>query len=178
MIYWPFHRMTSGLLSFGGVGLALLLGLGATHPVLANTSIAGTASVIDADTLEIHGERIRIFGVDAFESGQLCQLSGRPSRCGQIAALALSDLIGRQVVHCGAPKGNTYGRTVRSCSLGNLDIGSWLVAAGHALDCPRYSRGKYAAEQARAQVERKGAWAGEFLPPWEHRRPRASRPAC
>lgn len=40
-------------------------------PGLAN-SIAGQASVIDGDTIEIHGERIRLVSIDAPESRQPC----------------------------------------------------------------------------------------------------------
>ncbi len=40
-------------------------------PALAD--VAGTASVIDGDTLEIHGQRIRFHGIDAPESRQLCR---------------------------------------------------------------------------------------------------------
>ena len=53
------------------------------------------ASVIDGDTIEIHGTRIRLNGIDAPESGQLCQdARGTAWRCGQQAALALSDRTG------------------------------------------------------------------------------------
>ena len=34
--------------------------------------LIGQASVIDGDTIEIHGARVRIFGIDAPESDQLC----------------------------------------------------------------------------------------------------------
>ena len=35
-------------------------------------TIAGRATVIDGDTLEIHGERIRILDIDAPEKDQFC----------------------------------------------------------------------------------------------------------
>jgi len=42
--------------------------------------------VIDGDTLEIHGQRIRLHGIDAPESRQLCRLDGKPWQCGKDAA--------------------------------------------------------------------------------------------
>jgi endonuclease YncB( thermonuclease family) len=35
--------------------------------------LAGQASIVDGDTLEIHGTRIRLWGIDAPESSQLCR---------------------------------------------------------------------------------------------------------
>jgi endonuclease YncB( thermonuclease family) len=43
-----------------------------SSPAFAET-ITGQASVIDGDTLEIHGRRIRLSGIDASESSQLCR---------------------------------------------------------------------------------------------------------
>ncbi len=38
---------------------------------LALADVAGTASVIDGDTIEVHGQRIRLHGIDAPERRQL-----------------------------------------------------------------------------------------------------------
>jgi endonuclease YncB( thermonuclease family) len=69
-------------------------------PAASAADIIGQASIIDGDTIEIHGQRIRLFGIDAPEHNQLCEAAGSQYRCGQQAALALSDQIGRQTVDC------------------------------------------------------------------------------
>jgi hypothetical protein len=53
------------------IALALSL-LASTGSVLA-ADLVGRASIIDGDTLEIHGTRIRLWGIDAPESTQLCR---------------------------------------------------------------------------------------------------------
>ncbi len=82
--------------------LAMLFVISA-HDAVAE--IAGRASVIDGDTIEIRGERIRLYGIDTPESTQLCDLDGQPYRCGQQAALALADKIGEN----GAADGEAIG---------------------------------------------------------------------
>jgi endonuclease YncB( thermonuclease family) len=67
----------------------------------AADNLAGQASVIDGDTLEIHGTRIRLWGIDAPESSQLCR--GEDSlqyRCGAKAANGLDAFIAGRPVSC------------------------------------------------------------------------------
>src|ERR1700756_4598532 len=67
----------------------------------AADNLAGQASVIDGDTLQIHGTRIRLWGIDAPESSQLCR--GEDSlqyRCGAKAANELDTFIARRPVSC------------------------------------------------------------------------------
>jgi endonuclease YncB( thermonuclease family) len=150
----------------GGLFLALLAA--AYSP--AHADIAGVASVIDADTIEIHGERIRLHGIDAPESSQTClDLAGREWRCGQAAALALQDLIGRRTVTCDERDVDRYARIVGRCLVGEVDINEWLVAQGLALAYRRYSL-DYVAAEDEARAAGRGMWAGTFDPPWEWRR--------
>jgi Micrococcal nuclease (thermonuclease) homologs len=132
--------------------------------------VLGTASVIDGDIIEVHGQRIRLSGIDAPESRQLCQdASGKDYRCGQKAALALADKIGRQTIRCVGKATDRYGRLVAVCYLKELDLGAWLVSEGLAIDYRKYSL-DYLDEEDRAREQRKGLWQGQFVEPWEWRR--------
>src|SRR5258708_36171678 len=96
--------------------------------------LAGQASVIDGDTLEIHGTRIRLWGIDAPESSQLCR--GEDSlqyQCGAKAANDRDAFIARRPVSCIPISLDRYGRTVASCSVGGVDLGEWLGRNGLAL---------------------------------------------
>lgn len=132
--------------------------------------IAGQATVIDADTIEIHGERIRLNGIDAPESRQDCERAdGTSYRCGKDAAFSLAEFIARGTVFCERRGVDRYKRTIAICQVRGDDIGAWLVRTGHALAFRRYST-DYVPEEAAAQEAKSGMWQGRFVPPWDWRR--------
>ena len=146
--------------------LALLL---SAAPVTAN-ELVGVASVIDADTIEIRGVRIRLHGIDAPESRQLCRRnSGDEWRCGQQAALALADRIGRRTVNCAVRDVDRYDRAIAVCTQDNQDLNRWLVNEGWAVAYRRYSRDDIEAEDQARRAGR-NIWSGEFRMPWNWRR--------
>jgi hypothetical protein len=87
----------------------------------------GQASVIDGDTLEIHGTRIRLWGTDAPESSRL----GRNDdsvlyRCGAKSANELDAFIARRTVTC-TPV--SLGRVLINAGAGG-NVPSWGEAEG------------------------------------------------
>ncbi len=136
---------------------------------LAQQAIAGVASVIDGDTIEIHGTRIRLHGIDAPESRQECLLADRtPWRCGQQSAFALAERIGRAAIRCQPRDRDRYGRVVAVCFKASEDINRWMVANGWAVAYRNYSL-DYVADEDRARRGRLGMWSGTFDMPWDWR---------
>ncbi|MFK5599925.1 thermonuclease family protein [Methylobacterium sp. HMF5984] len=152
------------------VAIALALAAAAVDNATAAELIVGRASVTDGDTVVIHGTRIRLHGIDAPESAQICQdAAGKDYRCGQVAALALSDLIGEAPIACEPRDTDRYGRTVAVCRKGAEDLNAWMVAQGHAIAYRRYST-DYVEAEATAKAVKRGIWAGSFTTPSEWRR--------
>jgi endonuclease YncB( thermonuclease family) len=97
--------------------------------------LIGKASIIDGDTLEIHGTRIRLWGIDAPESSQLCRNDeSLQYRCGAKAANELDAFIARKTVDCSPVSLDQYGWTEAVCSIVGVDVAEWLVRNGLALD--------------------------------------------
>lgn len=131
--------------------------------------ISGRATVIDGDTIEIRGERIRLQGIDAPESAQLCyQESGKAWRCGQKASLALADMIGERRVECSSRTRDRYGRLIAMCRT-DVNLNSFMVRHGWAVAYRRYSE-DYIREEQISRKTGEGVWSGRFVMPWDWRR--------
>src|ERR1700716_4723793 len=82
----PFRTFTLTRLLFAAACLC-------APPAFAD-NLTGQASIIDGDTLEIHGTRMRVWGIDAPESNQLCRSDeSLQYQCGAKAANELGTFI-------------------------------------------------------------------------------------
>lgn len=135
-----------------------------------DASIVGRASVIDGDTLDIQGQRIRLYGIDAFEMGQRCRTESNSAvRCGREAADALNAIVAGQPVACWESDHDRWGRIIARCATRTVpDLSEALVAEGWALAFTRYST-RYVSQEESARADRRGAWAGSFDAPSEWR---------
>lgn len=140
----------------------------------ADELIVGKASVIDGDTFDIGTERVRLFGVDSPEAGQVCDYKGKKWLCGSKAALDLAEWMGQATIVC-RRRGKSYDRTVASCTKGAVDVAGWLVSQGLAVAETCYSR-SYVGEQERARAAQKGIWASTFVLPKLWRDEQLKRP--
>jgi endonuclease YncB( thermonuclease family) len=156
-----------------GIVVLLLLPAACT----AGVPIVGVATVRDGDSIEIHGQTIRLYGIDAPEGRQVCRRDGADWRCGQAAAHALAKHIGRRPVSCRPRDRDRYGRSVAVCFVADEDVGAWLVREGWALAYRRYSRDYVGAEEA-ARAAKRGLWSATFMPPWEWRAQHETSPAA
>ena len=131
----------------------------------------GQATITDADTVRIDGEKLRFKHVDAPETKQMCQdEDGYDYECGVTATNALKTKIGDSPIRCVVvEKRKTYGRFLVECSLEELALGQWLVVNGYALAYRKYSM-RYVEEEDEAKAAKRGIWSGTFTPPWEWRK--------
>jgi endonuclease YncB( thermonuclease family) len=131
--------------------------------------LTGPARVIDGDTLDMAGQRIRLHGVDAFERDQTCGAGASAWPCGRMAAETLSRRLDGRTVACEPLDTDRYGRTVARCRTGGEDLGAFLVDRGLAVAYRRYSDDYVAAEDT-ARASRIGVWrAPSFTGPAEWR---------
>ena len=138
----------------------------------ALADITGKPRIIDGDTIDIAGQRIRIHGIDAPEAKQKCRDQDNYWQCGFEATNALAFFIAKNWVTCIQRDVDRYGRVVAACYAGGVgepNIGKHMVQDGWALAYRRYSKDFVGAE-VEAQTSQRGMWRGKFVPPWEWRR--------
>ena len=111
--------------------------LAASSPALAR-DVTGKATVRDADTIVVSRTPVRLNGIDAPENS---------TRAGREATNFMKRVVRGQTVVCRLNGQRTHDRWVGTCYVkleGDwVDLGAVIVANGYALDCRRYSGGRY-----------------------------------
>lgn len=134
---------------------------------------ASEIRIIDADTIELNGLKVRLNGIDAPEMAQKCQdRNTKMYLCGISSRDALKSLIQKmpnRIVQCEYMGEDVYGRLIGECALGKININMWLVENGWALAYRKYSK-KYIENENSAKINRIGIWNGKFVEPWNWRR--------
>ena len=115
--------------------MKIVLAALATFVVMSTTAapaatIEGQATIVDGDTVEVNGIRVRLKGVDAPEMGD---------RYGSEATRGMHAVVGSWL-RCELTGEETHNRKVGYCVNGKgEDIGEAIIKQGFALACPRYS---------------------------------------
>jgi succinoglycan biosynthesis protein ExoI len=126
--------------------------------------IIGDATVIDGDTIEISGERVQLYGVDAPEVWQVClDETGADYRCGKESSLALAAFLSAsRPIRCEFAGRDRYGRYIGACFRADgKDVNRWLVESGNAINRDSPKRGLYAPAQDMARSVGAGMWRGQ-----------------
>ncbi|MGG5819758.1 thermonuclease family protein [Falsiroseomonas sp. HW251] len=132
-------------------------------------SLSGFARAVDGDTLAIGARRIRLAGIDAPESAQICERDGSAWPCGALAAQALAGMVQGRVVTCSQSGEDRYGRALARCEAAGEDLGAAMVRLGWAVAYARYSW-RYIPQEWQARWRGVGLWAGRFETPEDWRR--------
>ena len=159
------------------IAIATLFGLGghgSARPgstiVSSETVVHGSARVVDGDTIDVAGTRIRLEGIDAPEAGQTCgRADGQTWSCGWAATRTLERLVGAGQVRCASKGNDRHGRMLGQCwSADNRELNAEMVRLGLAWAFVRFSR-EYVALETAARAAKVGVWQGASQPAWEYR---------
>ncbi len=150
----------------GGVP-ALALAFWVAQPAAA-AELSGRPTVIDGETLEVAGRRVRLTGIDAPEPTQVCRRAGRDIDCGVIATAQLKDITAGATVACRSDGLEHAGLPGARCTAAGYDLAYGMVYAGWALADPGQPS-RYATVEAEARAAGRGIWRYRFVPPWEWR---------
>jgi len=143
-------------------------------PVCANVS--GPIRVVDGDTFEIGGDRIRLFGIDAPEIGQPCTLnSGAEIDCGAWVDAQVTELYEGKTASCEGRERDRYDRLIATCQVNGEDMGRTLVAEGLARAFLFYSE-DYAADEKGASIAGRGIWQFTMAEPAAYRANQSQAP--
>ena len=171
------------VVSGGGVlSAALVVSIAQAAPAEARTrqaaghgvsaeALRGPARVIDGDTLDVAGRRVRLEGIDAPEIRQECRKLRQPGgvwRAGREAARTLARWVHDREVVCQRTGLGRYGRILGRCHAGGRELNAAMIRHGLAWAFRKYSQ-SYVLDERFARNRQRGVWAASCEPAWAYR---------
>ena len=118
--------------------------------------LTGVPRIVDGDTLAIGSTKVRLQGIDAPETDQVClNANGDHWTCGIEARDQLAVHIGGREIRCSSNGIDAYQRTLGTCYLAQEDLNAWMVQQGWAL---AYARRSYECRLERWEGNSRTAW--------------------
>ena len=152
-----------------------LLGILVLGLLWCNVGFADTLRVVDGDTIDLNGEKIRFSGIDAPESNyrgkeQTCLINETIIHCGKLSKEFLIKKIGTNKVTCKREKEpDQYKRILAECFVNGESLSKFLVRGGYAFAYRKYSK-KFIEDEEFAKANKLGMWAMTFQYPWDFRK--------
>lgn len=149
-----------------GFATSITLSCSAVH---ATSGISGIPTIVDGDTVQIQQTKIRLQGIDAPETDQVClDPQGKAWACGIAARDRLIQHSAEREWDCDLGDRDRYGRSLGTCFAEGEDVAGWMVHQGWALSFVKYSH-SYDRDEGAARDARSGLWQGAFVAPWDWR---------
>lgn len=143
-------------------------------PVTVAANPSGTIRVIDGDTWDVGGVRVRLHGIDAPEMDQTCTTDqGTTWSCGIWVTDKARALFEGRRARCIQRDTDQYGRIVARCTVEGRDAGQFLVSEGLAFAYRRYST-DYVVDEKGAAVNDRGLHGSQVQSPAQFRQAKRS----
>ena len=137
-----------------------------TSPVFAAT-LSGAPRILDGNTIEIEKTTVRLAGIEAPETDQIClDAQGRKWACGVAVRDELIKHSNGRTWDCHTERRDEYRRALGNCFIEGEDINAWMVRSGLALSAGA-SHHTYVVFELVASTAHAGLWSGAFIAPWD-----------
>lgn len=169
---FPQHQRVMIALMFGAVSVyALAVQKDRVEKIASLRLSDPKPRVVDGDTVDVSGSRVRIIGVDAPDEDRPAlkalstfALKALVARDGGLeCARRLYDFTLAKGGGCGSPA-TSFGRLNLSCRFkaNKASVAATMVAQGYAVDYRRYSGGAYVKLMQEAARRRLGLWGQDY----------------
>ncbi|SFK28841.1 Endonuclease YncB, thermonuclease family [Bradyrhizobium sp. Gha] len=137
-------------------------------PVCAAT-LSGVPRILDGNTIEIEQTAVRLSGIEAPETDQIClDARGRKWACGVAARDELIKHANGRTWDCQTQRLDEYRRALGNCLIEGEDVNAWMVRSGWALSAGA-AQHSYVIYELVASTNYAGLWSGAFIAPWDWR---------